>query len=127
MTKKYCILSIITSCITWLMIISSIFFSDINFASRTDFAKVNGLQFYTQKNPLDNNSSQNKAHLYFETVEDTEDDDDTVEFLFSTNRNNSDINVQVATILSNNKPVTSNTHNRLPLYILFHSWRGFDC
>ncbi|MEN9598541.1 MAG: hypothetical protein RL596_852 [Bacteroidota bacterium] len=125
MKKKFSRLPIITL-IKCIVIIGAIFFSNASVPKQLDTTSAYNLHAYNQKDPFGSGNDKTSAPLCLETRED-DDDDDSVELRFYTKTKASNIRSAAAVRFSNYKPIGFTPDNRLPLYILFHAWRGFDC
>jgi hypothetical protein len=127
MMKEKCSLVFISMFIKSMLIIGLIFWSNTSFSKQFHATRAHKLTTYNQKDPFGNNNDKTAVPLCLETAEDTDNDDDSVEPRLYTKASTSDISTAIAVSFNSNKPIRCTRNNSLPLYILFHAWRGFDC
>lgn len=123
MTEKYSQFSNLTSCIKCFLLIGCLFLGNSSISKQLSISKGNEWRIYNQKDPFGNTNAKTKIPVYFETVEDT-DDDNNIDIGFSSKEDW--LRISSPTVIVNNYTSPQYyTENRLPLYILFHSWKSF--
>lgn len=82
---------------------------------------------FKQQTPQNNPANQPFALLCAETMEDSEDEEGHAWPLVPASYSTFLVCYWVDSHLPISQPMPTARHGRIPLYILFHAWKGFSC